>query len=164
LRTQLADAQLKLSAKAAAPVQPVQSMAPTAKANFGEGVEVTETASAVTVTLPDAILFDSGKAALKDSSKATLDRIVAVLKKDYPGRMIQVVGHTDDDPIKRSEWKDNWELSCQRALAVSRHLIVKGVDPKTIEATGRGEFAPRAKSDTAAGKARNRRVEIVITK
>jgi len=160
LRKDLTSAQAKAKPIGAAPQQP----AATAKANFGEGLEVTETASAITVTLPDAILFDAGKAVLKDSSKATLDKVAAVLKKDYGGCEIRVEGHTDADPIKKSEWKDNWELSCERALAVVRYLVSKGADEKKVYAAGFGQSAPRDSNATAAGKAKNRRVQIVITK
>jgi chemotaxis protein MotB len=160
LRTQLATA----LAKAGQPALPPRPPESTAKANFGEGLEVSETPTSVTVTLPDAVLFDSGQAVLKAQSKGTLDRVAAVLKKDYAGRMIRVVGHTDTDPIKKSEWKDNWELSVERSLAVVRYLVSKGVETKLVEPAGRGEFDPRAKNDTAAGKAKNRRVQIIITK
>ena len=74
---------------------------------------------------------------------------------------IDIVGHTDTDPIKKSKWKDNWELSAQRSLAVVRYLISKGIPKETILEVGRGESQPVASNSTESGKAKNRRVEIV---
>ena len=95
---------------------------------FGEGYDVAFNAAAgtVTVTLPDAILFDSGKASLKSTNNKELDHIYSVLREKYAGREIEVVGHTDTDPIRKSKWADNWELSAERALTVTRYLIKKG--------------------------------------
>ena len=107
-------------------------------------------------------MFDSGKAALKGSTNKELDHIYSVLKAKYPGRHIEVAGHTDSDPIKKSSWKDNLELSSQRAMAVARYLMQKGVAENKISATGYGEGRPIASNSTAAGKQKNRRVEIVV--
>ena len=70
--------------------------------------------------------------------------------------------HTDSDPIKKSKWKDNWELSAQRALSVLRYLVQRGTPEDRIRATGRGASQPIASNTTASGKAKNRRVEIVV--
>jgi len=119
-------------------------------------------AGTITVRLPDTILFDSGKAVLKNTTIAELDRTLAVLKQKYAGKEIDVVGHTDADPIKKSPWKDNWELSAQRALAVARYLTDHGIPEKSTQASGCGAFRPIASNSSAAGKAKNRRVEIVV--
>lgn len=148
--------QLDDQAKAPPPTAP--------KPDFGPGVEVSEDYRGTTVTLPNDILFDSGQTVLKAGSKATLDRIAAVIQRDYGGRIVRVEGHTDTDPIKKSPWKDNWELSCERALSVVRYLTGRGIDSKKIYAAGYGEHMPRDTNATAAGKARNRRVQIVITR
>ncbi|MGA2070581.1 MAG: OmpA family protein [Sedimentisphaerales bacterium] len=131
---------------------------------FGEGYDVNFDAAAgtITVTLPDAILFDSGKVALKGSASKSLDHIYSVLKAKYPGRHIEVAGHTDSDPIRKSSWKDNLELSSQRAMAVARYLMQKGVAENKISASGYGEGKPIASNSTAEGKKKNRRVEIVV--
>ncbi len=131
---------------------------------FGEGYDVAldPTAGTITVTLPNEILFDSGKADLKKSSITELDHIQSVLQSRYGGKQIDVAGHTDTDPIKKSKWKDNWELSSQRALTVTRYLINRGIDEEDIRAVGCGETRPVASNATASGKARNRRVEIVV--
>jgi chemotaxis protein MotB len=137
---------------------------PAEASGFGEGYDVAFDAEAgtVTVTLPNAILFDPGKAALKKTTSTELDHIQSVLQSKYSSRMIDVVGHTDSDPIKKSQWKDNWELSAQRSLSVVRYLIDRGIPKDTIRAVGRGESQPVAPNDSASGKAKNRRVEIVV--
>jgi len=124
-------------------------------------VNVDAKAGTITVTLPEMILFDSGKAALKTSAKGNLDGIVSVLKDKYSGRLIDVVGHTDTDPIKKSSWKDNWELSSQRALSVLRQLNSTGIPDDRIRAIGCGSSRPVA-PNSGSGKAKNRRVEIVV--
>jgi len=131
---------------------------------FGEGYEVAldPSAGTITVTLPNEILFDSGKAGLKKATSGELNHILSVLKSRYSGKEIDVVGHTDTDPIKKSPWKDNWELSSQRALTVTRYLIEHGIAEEKIRAAGCGEARPIASNATASGKARNRRVEIVV--
>ncbi len=115
----------------------------------------------ITVTLPNTILFDSGKAVLKRGT-AELDHVVSVLKSKYSSRKVDVVGNTDSDPIKKSGWKDNWELSAQRALAVTRYLVKAGVPSSLVRACGAGSARPVAANSGAAGKAKNRRVEIVV--
>ena len=106
--------------------------------------------------------FTPGRASLKTASAAELSRIAAQIKRDYPGSTIRVQGHTDGDPIKKSGWKDNWELSCERALTVLRQLTKAGINPKNIYVAGFGEHRPVAANSTRAGKSRNRRVEIVV--
>jgi chemotaxis protein MotB len=137
---------------------------PAEATGFGEGYDVSFDANAgtITVTLPNAILFDAGKATLKGSTSKELDHIYSVLKAKYPGRHIEVAGHTDSDPIKKSSWKDNLELSSQRAMAVARYLMQKGVAENKISATGYGEGRPKESNSTASGKQKNRRVEIVV--
>jgi chemotaxis protein MotB len=137
---------------------------PAEATGFGEGYDVSFDANAgtITVTLPDAILFDSGKASLRSSTSKELDHIYAVLKEKYPGREIEVVGHTDSDPIKKSKWADNWELSSERALSVSRYLMQKGISENRIKSAGCGPARPIASNSTAAGKQKNRRVEIIV--
>jgi len=137
---------------------------PAVVTGFGEGYEVAfdPAAGTITVTLPNEILFDSGKATLKQATSRELDHILSVLRSKYSGRQIDVVGHTDTDPIKKSPWKDNWELSSERALTVVRYLIQRGIPENQIRASGCGEARPIASNATAAGKARNRRVEIVV--
>lgn len=141
-----------------------QRKTPAEASGFGPGYDVAfdPAAGTITVTLPNAILFDSGKETLKSATIAELDHIRSVLQQKYNGRQIDVVGHTDTDPIKKSKWKDNWELSAQRSLTVSRYLIQRGISEEKIRAVGCGESRPIASNSTASGKAKNRRVEIVV--
>ena len=141
-----------------------RSQSPAEATGFGKGYDVAFDASAgtITVTLPNAILFDSGKATLKKATSTELDHIRSVLRDRYAGKMIDVVGHTDTDPIKKSPWKDNLELSAQRSLSVVRYLKSRGVPDERVRAVGRGESKPIASNATASGKSRNRRVEIVV--
>jgi chemotaxis protein MotB len=137
---------------------------PADASGFGPGYDVAfdPAAGTITVTLANTILFDSGKATLKNATSKELDHILGVLKEKYSGKQIDVVGHTDTEPIKKSPWKDNLELSAQRALSVARYLIDHGISDKQIEASGCGAFRPVASNSTAEGKAKNRRVEIVV--
>ena len=137
---------------------------PAEATGFGEGYDVAFDAAAgtITVTLPNTILFDSGKASLKSATSAELDHILSVLKQKYPSKEVDIVGHTDTDPIQKSPWKDNWELSAQRALSVARYLIQRGIPERQVRASGCGPARPVASNSTSAGKARNRRVEIVV--
>lgn len=124
------------------------------------GITVTrdERAGTMTVNLPGDILFASGSATLKESAKATLNRIIGALKKDYAGKKVMVDGHTDSDPISKTKdkWKDNLDLSADRARTVSQYLVSQGLDGKLVE--------PRAFGPTSAkdSKGASRRVEIVV--
>ncbi|MDO8303666.1 MAG: OmpA family protein [Sedimentisphaerales bacterium] len=142
--------------------QIAEGQKPGAATGFGDEFPVAFDAAAgtITVTLPDAILFDSGKADLKKSTG--LDGVLAVIKEKYTGKMIDVIGHTDNDPIKKSKWKDNWELSAQRSLSVTRYFAGHGIPDSDLRAIGRGESDPVASNKTSAGKGKNRRVEIVV--
>jgi chemotaxis protein MotB len=141
-----------------------RSQTPGDVTGFGEGYDVRLDPSkgTITVTLDNAILFDSGKAVLKRATSTELDHIHSVLRSKYSSKQVDVVGHTDTDPIKKSKWKDNWELSAQRALSVVRYLVKKGISEEKIQATGRGQSQPIASNSSSSGKARNRRVEIVV--
>lgn len=141
-----------------------QKETPAQATGFGKDYNVSfdKNAGTITVTLPNTILFASGKATLKSATNKDLDHILSVLKSHYVGKMIDVVGHTDSDPIKKSNWKDNWELSTERALAVTRYLVEHGIPEATVKASGCGSSRPVASNKTSAGKAKNRRVEIVV--
>jgi Flagellar motor protein len=141
-----------------------QKQSPAKASGFGEGYDVAFDAAAgtITVTLPNAILFDPGKAELKKANITELDHVLSVLKQQYSSRQIEVVGHTDTDPIAKSKWKDNWELSAQRALSVVRYVVERGIQKDKIRAVGRGESQPISSNTNAGGKAKNRRVEIVV--
>ena len=112
-------------------------------------------------TIEAGALFARGrKAALRDGGRSTLDVVVSAINAHFNDKDIIVLGHTDDEPIKLSGWKDNYELSTQRALSVVRYLKDRGVDPKRLVASGCGEYQPLVPSSGEAGRIRNRRVEI----
>lgn len=116
------------------------------------------------VTLPDRVLFDSGQAELKESAKATLDQLAAVLQSKVPQHIVYVEGHTDNDPIVRSNWRSNWELSTARSTEVIHYFIeYQGLNPTRFAATGFSQYQPLVSNDSYEGKAKNRRVEIVIS-
>jgi chemotaxis protein MotB len=135
------------------------------KTGFQVGeVSVDEKAGTITVTLENTILFASGSAKLKGATSSELDHIYSVIRQRYSGRQIDVVGHTDTDPIRKTknQWQDNWDLSAGRALTVLRYLTSKGMPADQIRAVACGESRPVASNASAAGKAKNRRVEIVV--
>ncbi len=140
---------------------------PAEATGFGDEYQVEFDASrgTVTVTLENSLLFDSGKATLKQATSSELDHIRSVLRQGtYAGKPIDVVGHTDSDPIRKTKdkWSDNLELSAQRALSVARYLIQKGIADEDIRAVGCGASRPVGSNASASGKAKNRRVEIVV--
>lgn len=120
------------------------------------GVESYSTGGTVNVRIPGDVLFESGKVDLRGSSTATLAQVAGVLNAQYGSATIRVEGYTDTDPIRRSAWDDNLELSLQRAAAVHRYLQEQGVAAERMYAAGYGETRPRG------SKAESRRVEIVV--
>lgn len=124
-------------------------------------VTISELKGRLTVNILDQILFDSGEAELKSEGQKILEKIAGVLVQ-HTNRQIHVIGHTDDVPIHR-KFPSNWELSTARATAAVRFLQEKaGVDPRHLGALGYGEFHPVAPNTTAEGRAKNRRIEVVI--
>jgi len=115
------------------------------------------------ITVVGDVLFDSGKDKIRLEAYPLLDKVAKVLNEDIPDLSVGIEGHTDNQPIKFSGWKSNWELSSHRALSVLHYLVDnKGVLPGRISAIGYGEFKSVASNDTEKGKQLNRRVEIVI--
>lgn len=114
------------------------------------------------ITFVSEVLFDSGKAELRKESFSKLDKIVTVVQETVPDLNIGIEGHTDNEPIKKSGWKSNWELSSHRALGVLYYLTEHGVNPERLAAIGYGEYHPVESNDTKEGMQKNRRVEIVI--
>ena len=115
------------------------------------------------VTVVGDVLFDSGKAKVRSEAFTILNKIAIVLKDSVPQLNVGIEGHTDNQPIKFSGWKSNWELSTARALGVLHHLVEeKGISPERISAIGYGEYRPVASNDSKEGRQLNRRVEIVI--
>ncbi len=114
------------------------------------------------ITFVSEVLFDSGKAKLRKDSLDKLDKVTSVLNTTVSDLNVGIEGHTDNQPIKKSGWKSNWELSTARALSVLHYLSDKGVAEPRLEAIGYGEYKPVASNDSKEGRQKNRRVEIVI--
>ncbi|MFH0839233.1 MAG: OmpA family protein [Candidatus Omnitrophota bacterium] len=115
------------------------------------------------VTFLSEVFFDSGKDIIKESGYESLNKVARVLNEKVPDNPVAIEGHTDNEPIKYSNWDSNWELSCHRALAVLHYFIDNcSVAPQRLSANGYGEYKSVAANDTKEGKQQNRRVEIVI--
>jgi len=115
------------------------------------------------ITVVGDLLFDSGKAKIRREAYSVLDKVGRVLKENVPEFSVGIEGHTDNQPIKLSGWKTNWELSSARALSVLHYLVnEKGISPDRLSAIGYGEYHPVSGNDTREGRQLNRRVEIVI--
>ncbi|MCU7842911.1 MAG: flagellar motor protein MotD [Candidatus Thiodiazotropha sp. (ex Monitilora ramsayi)] len=123
-------------------------------------VEVTYTKNRVKVNMKDKMLFASGRATLSKTAVTALRNISQVLAK-VPNQ-IQVEGNTDNRPIHTEEFPSNWELSAARAASVVHLMTRMGVDPDRMSAIGYGEHRPAAENDTEVGRAKNRRVTLVI--
>ena len=125
-------------------------------------VKVEMQGKGLVITFVSEVLFDSGKAKLRHDSFPKLDKVADVLNTTVADLNVGIEGHTDNQPIKRSGWKSNWELSTARALSVLHYLSDKSVAEPRLAAIGYGEYKPVATNDTKEGRQANRRVEIVI--
>jgi chemotaxis protein MotB len=115
----------------------------------------------LTVNILDRVMFDSGEAILQPNGEAVLRKIATILA-GHPALKIQVIGHTDNVPI-RNRFPSNWELSAARSLAAVHFLTEKaGVDPRRVGSVGYGEYRPIADNSTSEGRAKNRRIAITI--
>lgn len=112
------------------------------------------------IAIEDGVLFAPGRNILRDEAKRTLDGITSTLQGEYGDKDIVIFGHTDDRPIKKSGWDDNWQLSTERALAVARFLQQHGITASRIVAAGCGEHRPRVANNNEPNRTANRRVEI----
>lgn len=113
------------------------------------------------ISLPDAVLFDSGKTDIKAGGASALGRVAEVLGA-MTDRGFVVAGHTDDVPIHTARFPSNWDLSTARAVEVVNYLVSKGMKPQALAAAGYGEFDPVGPNDSPEHKAQNRRIEIVL--
>ncbi|MHB1216290.1 MAG: flagellar motor protein MotD [Thiobacillus sp.] len=123
-------------------------------------VRVTQSRRGVSIEINANVLFEPGKAELEPQSLAVL-RAVAERLRNEPFNL-EITGHTDDIPISNSLFASNWELSAVRASSVVRLMADSGIVPARLLAIGREASKPIAGNDTAEGRARNRRVELMI--
>lgn len=116
----------------------------------------------IIINIDDRISFDSGQSELKKNFLPTLEKISKILAQ-YPEYYIIVEGHTDDVPIKTARFRNNWQLSTERALSVLDYLLKNtDLDPRRFSAVGYGEYRPIVSNDTKENRALNRRVDIVV--
>ncbi|MCH7591749.1 MAG: OmpA family protein [Planctomycetes bacterium] len=115
------------------------------------------------IAIESGVLFAPGKGVIRKDARRTLDAVVSALQGEYAGKDILVIGHTDNIPIKKSGWTDNYQLSTERALAVVRFLKDHGVSAGRLIAAGCGEHRPRVANSSDANRTANRRVEILAT-
>lgn len=128
-----------------------------------KGVQVNLDERGLLIRFVEGVLFDSGKANLKNEAKVILDKIAPLLIESH--RHIRIEGHTDNLPINTRDFPSNWELSTARAVNVVKYLIEKyNFSPYILSAAGYGEYRPIAPNDSAKNRALNRRVDIIVLK
>jgi chemotaxis protein MotB len=115
------------------------------------------------ITIPSSISFPSGKAELSDQGKTALRKVAAVLKESHASGLYSIEGHTDTDPIKKSGFENNPDLSLERARAVLAYLVEECRSPdEQCLVVGHGQYRPLESGSSTNAKAKNRRVEIVV--
>jgi chemotaxis protein MotB len=127
-------------------------------------ITITELKGKLTMDVVDKILFDSGEATVKEEGLAVLKRVVDILK-NVKDKNIRVEGHTDNVKIigrLAQKYPTNWDLSYARAINVTKYLQEQGIDPKILSATAFGEYQPIADNATPEGRAKNRRIAIIL--
>jgi chemotaxis protein MotB len=127
------------------------------------GVDYGQRDGMLYLSIPSEITFASGKADLTASGKKALKAVADTLMGKHSSGTFWIEGHTDNDPIKKSKWSSNRDLSVARAMAVLHHLVEEcGVPDGQCVVAGHGEYEPVASNESKSDKARNRRVEIVV--
>jgi len=130
--------------------------------NFeGKGLTVVHKNGKIYVSMENKLLFNSGSWAVGSEGKKAVEQLATVLSNNSDINVL-IEGHTDNDPYKGNTVLDNWDLSVKRATAIVRILKNKGVNPTQITAAGRSEFVPVDTNKTKEGKAKNRRIEIIL--
>jgi chemotaxis protein MotB len=115
------------------------------------------------ISIPSSITFPSGQATLSKDGQKALKEVASTLKKQYVGAKYAIEGHTDTDPIKKSKFTSNRELSISRAMAVLTYLVEEcGIKDDQCIVAGHGQYDPVSPNKGDAEKAKNRRVEIVV--
>jgi flagellar motor protein MotB len=114
------------------------------------------------ITISADYLFDYGKSLISKRVERAIDSVAFAVRYKAPGRLILIESHTDNLPLKYSEWDSKEELSMARAVRIKQHFTSKGFDPELITAVGFAGDMPAAVTDAPAGRSRNRRVEIYV--
>lgn len=128
--------------------------------NISDEINIEKQDDKLIVRFNSSLLFDGGQATLKNEVKTHLKSLSKMFPKDLH---IQIEGHTDNVPVQNPEFRDNWELSSMRAINVLEYLInYCDMDPSIMSAAGYNKYKPLVPNDTKEGKAKNRRVEIIL--
>ena len=129
-------------------------------------VKIEQLENGIRVRMSDDLLYRSGSVELHPKGRAALDKVASQLANmASQGNDIDVVGNTDNVPIGpmlADRYPSNWELAGARAAVVVRYLQDQGVDPSHLKAVSNGQYHPVASNDTAAGRAQNRRTDLLI--
>lgn len=130
----------------------------------GKGLTVEQRDGKVYVSMENKLLFQSGSWAVNENGRRAVEQLGSVLAKN-PDINVLIEGHTDDVPYRgNGSLQDNWDLSTKRATSIVRILLGNSqIDPASLTAAGKGQFVPVAPNSTTSGKAKNRRIEVVLT-
>lgn len=164
-RSQRVDELERVIAEKDAKMNALKDAVSNALTNFeGKGLTVEQRNGKVYVSMENKLLFDSGSWAVNAEGRKAVKQLGQVLAEN-PDIAVLIEGHTDNVPYNGSgQLKDNWDLSTKRATSIVQILRENsGIDPQNLTAAGRGEFAPVATNETAQGKAKNRRIEVILT-
>jgi chemotaxis protein MotB len=123
-------------------------------------VTISQTNRGVELEINASVLFETGQADIQPAASGVLSEVAKVLVPD--DHSVEVVGHTDDIPIHTPQFPSNWELSAARAASVVRLFIEQGVVSKRLTAVGMADNMPTETNNTPEGRARNRRISVVI--
>lgn len=161
LKAALADVQ-KRKAAAEARIQEFRDLLARFKTLIDAGkLKVRIVDGKMVVELATDVLFQSGSAVLSAEGKAAVTEVANVLKT-IPDREFQIAGHTDNVPIRTAQYRSNWDLAFDRAHSVLKTMTEAGMPQTSISAASYGEFQPRAPNADDAGRAQNRRIEIIV--
>jgi chemotaxis protein MotB len=162
----LAELESYIAAKEASMQKLKETLSKSLKAFEGKGLTIEQRNGKVYVSMENKLLFPTGSWAVNDEGKKAVVLVGKVLS-DNPDISVLIEGHTDNDKILGSIGggiESNWDLSTKRATAIVTILSEnKGINKQNLTAAGRGEFAPLMSNDSPEGKAKNRRIEIVLT-
>ena len=126
-------------------------------------LQATRSGDLILIRFRDNVLFDSGKAVIKEDGKVMIQHMYNLVMNALPSiNRVNIEGHTDSVPIHNSQFTDNWELSGARSSAVLHYLLDLGMEPAKLKHSGYADTSPVDANDTAEGRARNRRVDVVI--
>ena len=165
LRSQRIDELESVIAAKDAKMNALKNAVSNALTNFeGKGLTVEQKNGKVYVSMENKLLFDSGSWAVNSEGRKAVNQLGTVLAQN-PDIAVLIEGHTDNVPYGGSgQLKDNWDLSTKRATAIVQILRENAnIDPQNLTAAGKGEYAPVASNDSEAGRAKNRRIEVILT-